>query len=152
MGPEPASAQDATGPIQFRVSLDGALGATPVSGRLLIYMTVNDKPLEVIEPGFGSEVKNVWIIAREVQSLAPGAEVVLDVGDPTYPQPLTHAPAADYQVMALLDVDHNAAYTRSTEADVRSRVIKLSGLNPSAASPHRVAPVGARRAAVSPTA
>ena len=132
--PAPASAQDATRPIQFRVSLDAALGATPVSGRLLIYMTVNDKPLEVIEPSFGAEAKHVWIVAREVESLAPGAEVVLGVGDSTYPQPLTQAPVADYQVMALLDVDHNAAYTRRIEADVRSRVLKLSRLNPSAAS------------------
>ena len=114
VGPEPASAQDATGRSSFAFRSTGPWGPTPVLGRLLIYMTVNDKPLEVIEPGFGSEVKSVWIIAREVQSLAPGAEVVLDVGDPTYPQPLTHAPAADYQVMALLDVDHNKAYTRST--------------------------------------
>ena len=133
-GPAPASAQDATRPIQFRVSLDAVLGATPVSGRLLIYMTVNDKPLEVIEPGFGAEVKHVWIVSREVQSLAPGAEIVLGVGDPAFPQPLTRAPVADYQFMALLDADHNAAYAPRSEGDIRSRVIKVSGLNPSAAS------------------
>ena len=96
-------------------------------------MTVNDKPLEVIEPGFAADVKKVWIVAREVESLAPGAEVVLGVGDSTYPQPLTHAPVADYQVMAFLNVDRNAAYTPSTDVDIRSRVLKVPGLNPSAA-------------------
>lgn len=135
VGLAPAFAQEATGPIQFRVSLDPALGTAPVSGRVLIYMTASEKPLDVIEPGFGAEVSNVWIVAREVVSLAPGAEIVLGRGDPSFPQPLTSAPSADYQVMALLDADHNAAYTPRTGNDLRSRVVRLQGLNPSAAPP-----------------
>lgn len=136
--PASSFAQEATAPIQFRVSLDPALGATPVSGRLLVYMTVSEKPLDVIAPGSGAEVRNVWVVAREVAGLAPDAEIVLGMGDASFPQPLANAPAGDYQVMALLDTDFNAAYTPRSQNDLRSRVVRLPGLNPAAAPPTRL--------------
>ena len=131
-----ASAQDvAPGPIHFRVSVNRAVGSTPVSGRLLVYLTVSAKPLDVIEPGFGAETKDVWVVAKEVEHLAAGDTVDLSAEDLTFPQPLSRAPVADYQVMALLDADHNAAYTPTSDPDLRSRVIKVAALNPSRAAP-----------------
>jgi hypothetical protein len=69
-----------------------------------------------------------------VHRLAPGDSIVVGAEDIAYPQPLSRASPGDYQVMALLDADHNAAYTGMTSADLRSRVIKLAALNPSQAS------------------
>jgi S-formylglutathione hydrolase FrmB len=100
---------------------------------LLVYMTISAKPLEVIEPGFGAETKDVWVAAKEVRHLAPGDSVELNPEDMAFPAPLSRAPMADYQVMALLDADHNAAYTRLTAGDVRSAVRKVTGLDPSRA-------------------
>lgn len=134
--PSGASAQEGSpGALRFRVSLEPALGLGPVSGRLLVYLTANAKPLEMIEPGFGAEAKDVWIVAKEVQHLAPGDSVVLGAEDLTFPQRLSRAPVADYQVMALLDADHNAAYTHMTAPDLRSRVMRVTALNPSHAPP-----------------
>jgi len=100
-----------------------------------VYLTVSAKPLDVIEPGFGAETKDVWVVAREVEHLAAGDTVDLSAEDLTFPQPLSRAPVADYQVMALLDADHNAAYTPTSDPDLRSRVIKVAALNPSRAAP-----------------
>ena len=81
-----ASAQDTSpGPIHFRVSLEPTLGSSPVSGRLLVYLTASVKPVDIIEPGFGAETKDVWIVAKEVQQLAPGDSVVLSAEDLSLP-------------------------------------------------------------------
>jgi hypothetical protein len=61
-----------------------------------------------------------------VHRLAPGDSIVVGAEDIAYPQPLSRASPGDYQVMALLDADHNAAYTGMTSADLRRRVIKLA--------------------------
>jgi Putative esterase len=117
------------------VSLEPTLGSSPVSGRLLVYLTTSVKPVDIIEPGFGAETKDVWIVAKEVQQLAPGDSVVLSAEDLAYPQPLSRAPVADYQVMALLDADHNAAYTHVTAPDLRSPVVRIQAMNPSRTTP-----------------
>lgn len=119
----------------FRVSLDPVLSAKPVSGRLIIFMTDNPKPQEILEPAFGQDSGKTWMTAREIQDLAPGASVELDPDEVFSPQPLSQAPVGDYQVMAMLDVDHNAAYNTFTNPDLRSPVIRLKALNPAAAEP-----------------
>ena len=116
--PSLAATQDGSpGPVRFRVFLEPALASAPVSGRLLVFMTASAKPLDVITPGFGLEAKDVWIVAKEVHRLAPGDSIVVGAEDIAYPQPLSRASPGDYQVMALLDTDHNAAYTGMTSAE-----------------------------------
>ena len=121
------------GRLHFRVTLDPALSATPLSGRLIIFMTDNPVPQQVLDAGF--EGNTVWLAAREIQDLAPGKSVEIDPDEIAYPKAFSQAPAGDYQVMALLDVDHNAAYSTFTNPDLRSVVIQVKGLNPAQAAP-----------------
>jgi hypothetical protein len=123
------------GPLRFRVTLDPALSSKPVSGRLIVFMTNNPKPQEVLEPGLGDEGAKTWIAAREIPHLAPGESVDLEADEIAYPEPLSKAPMGDYQVMVLLDVDHNAGYNTFTDADLRSPVLPLKSFNPSQAAP-----------------
>jgi hypothetical protein len=107
------------------VVLDDAVSSTPLSGRLLLFMTSNLKPLEVITPGLGADAESVWIAAREVHYWRPGETVQFDGDEVAWPRPLGSAPEADYQVMALLDTDHNAAYNPLSAGDIRSAVKRM---------------------------
>jgi pimeloyl-ACP methyl ester carboxylesterase len=116
----------AAGPLGFRVWLDPAVGSQPVSGRLIVFITGNPEPLETIEPSFSDETKAVWVTAREVQLLKPGESVAIDPGDIEWPVRTSQAPLGNLQVMAVLDVDHNAAYSPLTSGDFRSAVSTIA--------------------------
>jgi enterochelin esterase-like enzyme len=129
------SAQDRpAGHLRVRVSLDPAASSTPASGRLIVLMTNNLKPLDTIDVGLGDEAKGIWLAAKEIHGLEPGATVEFDPDDLAAPEPFSSAPAGDYQLMALLDVDHNAAYRTFTAGDLRSAVVPIKSLNRSQAS------------------
>jgi hypothetical protein len=53
---------------------------------------------------------------------APGQVIEVDCDELAAPEPLSHAPAGDYQLMVLLDTDHNAPYKAFTIGDLRSAV------------------------------
>jgi hypothetical protein len=122
-------------PLHFRVTLDPALSSKPVSGRLIVFMTNKPKPQNELEPWMGDEDGKTWVAAREIPHLAPGETAELDADEVAYPTPFSQAPAGDYQVMALLDVDHNAGYNTFTDADLRSAVVPLKAFNPGQGSP-----------------
>jgi hypothetical protein len=109
--------------------LDRAAVETPVSGRLLVLMTSNPQPVPLITPAaFGAEAQTQWIAAQEVPHWRPGEAVQIDVDEIAWPKPLSTAPDGNYQVMALLDVDHNAAYTALSAGDLRSPVMKMTSV------------------------
>lgn len=129
---------DNLGRLHFRVSLDSALATAPVSGRLIVFMTSDPSPQEILHPSIAPGSRPMWIAAREVEDLAPGKPVDLDADEIAYPQPLSEAPAGDYQIMALLDTDHTAAYNffgAFSGEDLRSAVIEVKGLNPKQSAP-----------------
>jgi len=128
-------AQTDQGRLRFRVTLDPALGNTRVSGRLIVFITDNPKPMNQISPGFGDELKHTWFAAKEITDLTPGSTVELDPDEIAFPAPLSQAPKGDYQAMALLDVDHNAAYRTFTTGDLESEVVPEKGLNPAETQP-----------------
>jgi S-formylglutathione hydrolase FrmB len=121
-------------PIHFRVKLAAELGSKPRSGRLLIFLSSSNKPEKELRPAFASEAHSVWITAREVAGLRPGASVEVHGDDLSYPAPLAQAPAGDYQAMALLDVTHHYAYNDDSTDDPRSEVVALKQLDPAHAS------------------
>jgi S-formylglutathione hydrolase FrmB len=117
-------------PIHFRVKLAPELGSAPQSGRMLIFLSSSTKPEQELRPAIGEEAHSVWITAREVTDLVPGASVDLYGNEISYPAPLAQAPAGDYQVMALLDVDHRYAYNHDTTNAPRSKVVSLKRFDP----------------------
>lgn len=125
-----APAQAAAQPAVFRVTLprDTALTrGAPVSGRLIVFMT-DRRP----EPGArlapDIDPAQVWIAAREVAGLAPGATVEIDADSLAFPRPFSAAPAGRRWVMALLDVDHNANWRFFSEGDLVSAVDSVDAL------------------------
>lgn len=129
-----ASAVAAEGRLRFRVSLAQGAADTASSGRLLIFMTQADKPQEIIEPDFLNP-RSVWIAALEVGNLAPGKAVEIDPDALAFPAPFSSAPEGDYQVMALLDVNHSLTYSGVGPGDWRSKVVAVSHLKPSDTAP-----------------
>jgi S-formylglutathione hydrolase FrmB len=117
-------------PIHFRVKLAPELGNVAQSGRLLIFLSSSDKPEKELHPGFGADAHSVWITAREVTGLAPGASVDVYGNEVSYPAPLGQAPAGNYQAMALLDVSHHYAYNQDMTGAPRSSVVALKQLDP----------------------
>src|SRR5215471_6521100 len=127
-----ASAQIATSSqhVRFRVSLSPDLGNEAAEGRLIILLSTQKETARTIEPEMGLHDFKVWITAGEVTHLAPGSSVELDPDVLAYPEPWSHAPVGDYQVMAVLDVNHHYAYNGLDAGDLRSAVVPLKQFNP----------------------
>ncbi|MEP6707799.1 MAG: alpha/beta hydrolase-fold protein [Pyrinomonadaceae bacterium] len=123
----PANAADR---IRFRVSINAALAPAPVSGRLLIFMTNQTKSLEMIEPDFLNP-GSVFLTGVEVHNLEPGKPIEIDPDALAFPAPFSKAPAGDYQLMALLDVNHSYTYDGAGAGDIYSKVSVVPRLNPS---------------------
>src|SRR6266446_588738 len=107
--------------IRFRVSINAALAPVPVAGRLLIFMTNQTKSLEMIEPDFLNP-GSVFLTGIEVHNLEPGKPVEVDPDALAFPGPFSTAPPGDYQIMALLDVNHSYTYNGAGGGDLYSRV------------------------------
>jgi enterochelin esterase-like enzyme len=126
-------AQQAAKPLRFAVTISSALGSAPVSGRLLVLLSTRAPRLGYLEPGFGSSVRDTWIAAREVDGVLPGQTVTVDARELAFPAPLSTAPPGDYYAMAMLDVNHQAAYRFFTAGDLRSKAVVLAGFHPGSA-------------------
>ena len=111
--------------VRFKVNLSSptALAGGTLSGRLLIFMTRAEKPLEMIEPDF-TDPNAVWITAKEINAAA-GSTIWVDADELAFPGGFSSAPEGEYQVMALLDRDHSYTYDGSGPGDIISKVIKV---------------------------
>src|SRR2546421_11338753 len=116
--------------IRSKIDVAPALAPTPLSGRLLIFMTNQTKPLEMIEPDFLNP-RSVFVTGVEVHNLLPGKVVEVDPDALSFPAPFSSAPAGDYQLMALLDLNHSYTYNGTGPGDLYSEVKRITNLNPS---------------------
>ena len=132
-----AQVSPANGGLRFKVELASALSSKPVSGRLLIFMTKSSETMEVVQPSF-FELDKVWVAAREIRNLAPGETIEINADTLAYPAPFSTAPAGDYQIMALLDVDHSFPYSEMGPGDLRSIVVSAHNLRAAEALPLKV--------------
>ncbi len=122
----------ATPHVFFRVKLaDSAPG--PVSGRLLLFLKkgAGDKEVNIQEfhPGETS------VAAQEVHHLMPGASVDLYADGTAYPAAFATLPAADYEVQAVLDIDHTYNYSGRTPSDWITPVVTLEQWTPGTSEP-----------------
>ncbi len=108
---------------KFRVTLDASAvkGTEPVAGRLLLFMTANTKPVEMISPDIQDPLA-VWFSGTEVRNLKPGESIEIDADSLSFPDAFSKAPAGNYQMMALLDVDHSYTYNGPGPGDIVSAV------------------------------
>jgi S-formylglutathione hydrolase FrmB len=119
--------------IRFQVKLNWTSTEEPVSGRLLIFMTSQSKPIEYISPDFLNP-RSVWITGVEVRNFAIGKQIEIDPDALAFPAPFSTAPKGDYQFMALLDLDHSYTYGGAGGGDIRSEVVRIPNLNPASSS------------------
>jgi S-formylglutathione hydrolase FrmB len=120
--------------LRFHVTLSPDLGKTAASGRLLILISKSKGQHDQLRPS-DTDPSATWITAREVESINPGATVEIHPDDLAFPASFSNLPKGDYYVMALLDVDHNAAYRLYSAGDLKSSVTELKALDPSNSAP-----------------
>ncbi|HEY6251363.1 MAG TPA: alpha/beta hydrolase-fold protein [Candidatus Angelobacter sp.] len=121
--------------IRFHIKVAPELSSTPVSGRMIVFLSSEPGPKKELAQGFADTTNKVWIAAREIHDVQPGDTVDLDPDELAFPKPLSQAPAGNYQVQALLDVNHNYAYRGVRPGDLRSVVVALKELNPGKSQP-----------------
>jgi hypothetical protein len=124
-------------PIRFQITLARELGDTPQTGRLIVLMTSRPGMREEIKPILADT--SVWLSAKEVRNWKAGAIMELDPDELAFPAPWSQAPAGDYRVMAVLDVNHHYSYTGGyggrNPGDLRSSVKSVQQLNPRRTAP-----------------
>jgi pimeloyl-ACP methyl ester carboxylesterase len=117
-----AQSLNATGPVRCQVELAPELSLQPVAGRLLLFMTRGNEPKEILEPSF-FDLDKIWIAAKEVTNLGPGQKIDVDTNATFFPAEFSTAAPGNYQIMALLDVDHSFNYSGLGPGDLRSAVV-----------------------------
>lgn len=109
----------------FRVVLDQSLASSfnrPASGRLLLFIepiSPDGKPSDSVDMQMMA-LTSVYIAAKEVQSLTPGASVDIDADDIVFPAPFSQAPSGKYRIQAVLDVHHSYNYDGRSAGDIVS--------------------------------
>lgn len=116
--------------LRFHIKLAPETSKTPVSGRMIVFLSSEQEQKKELTPGFADTTDKVWMAAKEVHDLKPGDTLDLDPDDIAFPKPLSQAPGGNYQAMALLDVNHNYAYRGIRPGDLSSPVIVVKDLNP----------------------
>lgn len=111
----------------FRI-VAGSVVQRPVSGRLLIFLAKGSGAKQVSIDEFHPDA--TWVAAREVHDLAPGAAVAIDTDSIAYPKPFSNLAPGDYQVQAVLDIDHTYNYSGLTNGDLVSPVLTLKHWTP----------------------
>lgn len=111
----------------FRIDAGAAVNV-PVSGRLLVFIAKGSGAKEVSIDEFHPDA--TWVAAREVHDLAPGAAVEIDTDAMAFPRPFSKLAPGDYQVQAVLDVDHTYNYGGLTSGDLVSPVLTLKDWTP----------------------
>ena len=111
----------------FRVTAGPAITA-PVSGRLLIFLTAGKDAKRVDLSPF--QPTAVFVAAKEISDLKPGASVDVDTDDIAYPGPFSDLKPGDYEAQAVLDVGHTYNYSGRTAGDWTSAVVPLTGWRP----------------------
>jgi len=117
------------GPLRFSVRVGAGIKGT-VSGRLLVFFGPLQSASEEMTPGFGADTDKIWIAAREVSNASSATPIDLNPDEIVFPAPFATRPHGSYQVMALLDLNHDYAYAGSSPGDIRSPVISLPDLDP----------------------
>jgi len=105
----------------FHISL-GSQFQSPASGRLLLFVgpvPADGKLTDAVDMQMMA-ITSVYIAAKEVPSLAPGATVDIDADDQAFPAPLSKAPSGKYQVQAVLDIHHSYNYDGRSAGDLVS--------------------------------
>ena len=107
-------------PLAVHVTLAPGL-PSPISGRLLIFLTSHEIKGEEIQPDY-RDPHAVWIEAEEVHNVKAGQTIDIDSTSAAYPERFSKLPAGDYAAMALLDVNHDYSYAGASSGDLHGPI------------------------------
>ena len=115
----------------FRVTLDGA-STQPVSGRLLLFAIPAKEAAAQAKGGKVTEVDTspfrptqTAVAATDVTDLAPGASVLVDADALAFPEGFSKLASGDYDMQAVLDVNHDYNYGGRGAGDLVSDVAEV---------------------------
>ena len=115
----------------FRVTLDGA-STQAVSGRLLLFALPAKDAAAQAKGGKVTEIDTnpfdptqTAVAAMEVHDLTPGASVLVDADALAFPEGFSELAAGDYDVQAVLDVNHDYNYSGRNAGDLVSDVTEV---------------------------
>jgi len=111
----------------FRVTL-GPQFSTPVSGRMLIFLSAGTGAKQIDENPFAPTA--IYVAAKEVSDLAAGSSVDIDTDDVAFPAGFSTLKPGDYQAQAVLDVNHSYNYNGRGTGDLVSDVVPLASYTP----------------------
>jgi hypothetical protein len=98
--------------------------AAPASGRLLVFAAPASGDASTVDANM-MEPTGVYVAAKEVAHLTPGATIDIDVDDLVFPGPLSGASPGNYRIQAVLDVHHNYAYEGRVSGDLLSATARI---------------------------
>lgn len=124
--PPAASSHPKPQPLKVKVTLAANLPSEN-SGRLLVFVTSKKVDRDEIRPSF-VDPHSVWVEAEEVQDLKPGQTIEVDPEAKAYPANFSKLPRGDYSAMAVLDTNHDYAYSGLSGGDLRSPVKQIGHL------------------------
>ena len=111
----------------FRVTV-GPKFTSPLSGRMLIFLTAGTGAKEVDENPFAPTA--VYVAAKDVSDLTAGASVDVDTDNLAFPAGFSSLKPGDYQAQAVLDVNRNYNYGGRSAGDLISDVVPLASFTP----------------------
>lgn len=106
----------------------------PVSGRLLVFA----RKAGSAEAGDGKKGVDInefhptdtAVAAQEVHDLAPGSAIEIDLDRVAFPEAFSAMPRGDYELQAVLDLDHNYNYGGRDPEDWESAVVDARAWSP----------------------
>jgi enterochelin esterase-like enzyme len=123
----PGAAQTATAHrhVSFTVEAPANLTA-PISGRLLLFLKSGHGDKAVDNDEWNPAA--TWVGAEEIHDLAAGGSVEIDpdAENIAFPTAFAAIPTGDYEVQAVLDVDHSYNYSGRGTQDWVSPVVSLA--------------------------
>ncbi len=113
--------------LKFAVSFDAGVRASPVSGRLVVYLIrpgakVGERAQPSDAPFFGDPQPCAGI---DVKELAPGSKVIVDDGAAAYPEALSKLPKGSYRVQAVLDQVRDNSNWRREAGNLYSKTVTV---------------------------
>lgn len=120
----PAQSAPGAAHVFFRVKAAETV-KEPVSGRLLVFLKQGSGDKDVTISEF--HPSDTWVAAQEIDDLEPGKTVEVDADQVAFPKHFSELAAGNYEVQAVLDVDHTYNYSGRDQADWVSPVVNLAG-------------------------
>ncbi len=128
-GASAAKAQDAAHHAFARVTV-GHEATGPVSGRLLVFaQKAAEQPAKQVDVN-EFDPSGSSVAAMEIEDVQPGASIEVDLDQLAFPTAFATMPRGNYELQAVLDIDHSYNYGGRGPQDWESAVVEVKDWQP----------------------